>query len=144
MSRSQRNKGKRGERQAAKAISEVIGVQCRRGVQYQGGPQSADIQADIEGVHWEVKFVEKESIRAWMQQASEDAGDKIPVVLHRKSRAPWLVTLPLERVYEFALRLAEAVAQAVPNVGAEEVPCAVPPAVLPEAGREDARHAGVL
>lgn len=144
MSRSQRNKGKRGERDAAKAVSVAFGVRSRRGVQYQGGPQSADIQVDIPGIHWEVKFVEKEAVRAWVKQAIEDAGSKVPVVLHRKSRAPWLVTLPLERVYEFALRLAEASAQAFPEVGPGQVPGAVPPAVLPETPGEDAGHAGVL
>lgn len=132
MSRAQREKGKRGERQAAKAVSAALEVRCRRGVQYQGGAESADIQVEIPGVHWEVKFVEREAVRQWMRQAEQDAGDKVPVVLHRKSRAPWLVTLPLERVHEFALRLAEAATQAFPQVGAEEVPCAVPPAVLPQ------------
>lgn len=144
MSRSQRNKGKRGEREAAKAVSVAFGVRSRRGVQYQGGPASADIQVDIPGIHWEVKFVEKEAVRAWVKQATEDAGGKVPVVLHRKSRAPWLVTLPLERVYEFALRLAEASAQALPEVGTGEVPSAVPTPVLPETPGQDAGHARIL
>jgi hypothetical protein len=144
MSRSQRNKGKRGEREAAKAVSVAFGVRSRRGVQYQGGPSSADIQVDIPGIHWEVKFVEKEAVRAWVKQAIEDASGKVPVVLHRKSRAPWLVTLPLERVYEFALRLAEAASQAFPEVGPGQVPGAVPAEVLPETPGEDAGHAGVL
>lgn len=87
MSRAQREKGKRGERQAAKAVSAALEVRCRRGVQYQGGAESADIQVEIPGVHWEVKFVEREAVRQWMRQAEQDAGDKVPVVLHRKSRA---------------------------------------------------------
>lgn len=138
MGRGQREKGKRGERQAAKAITEAIGVQCRRGVQYQGGPESSDLQANIQGVHFEVKFVEREAVRQWMRQAQSDAGGSVPVVVHRKSREPWLVTLPLERVYEFALRLAEAAVAAIQEVGAEEVPGAVPAAVLPPTPQEHA------
>lgn len=144
MSRSQRNKGKRGERQAAKAVSVAFGVRSRRGVQYQGGPSSADIQVDIPGVHWEVKFVEREAVRQWVKQAEQDADGKVPVVLHRKSREPWLVTLPLERVYEFAIRLAEATAKAFPEMGPGEIPGAVPVEVLPETPGQDAGHAGVL
>ncbi len=140
MSRSQREKGKRGERDAAKALTAALRLEtpARRGVQYQGGTDSADISVDIEGIHWEVKFVERESIRAWMQQAQEDAGSAVPVVLHRKSRSPWLVTLPAERLYEFVQRLAEAAAQAVSEVGAAEVPGSVPPEVLPEAAQKHA------
>jgi hypothetical protein len=140
VSRSQREKGKRGERDAAKALTAALRLTkpARRGVQYQGGKDSADIRVDIEGIHWEVKFVERESVRAWMQQAQEDAGSAVPVVLHRKSRAPWLVTLPAERLYEFIQRLEEAAAQAVSEVGAAEVSGAVPTEVLPE---EPAKHA---
>lgn len=144
MSRSQREKGKRGERDAAKAVSMAFGVRCRRGVQYQGGPSSADIQVEIPGIHWEIKFVEREAVRAWVKQAIADAGTKVPVVMHRKSRAPWLITLPLERVYEFALRLAEASAKAFPEVGPGQVPGAIPAEVLSETPGKDAGHAGVL
>lgn len=138
MSRSQREKGKRGERDAAKAVSLAFGVRSRRGVQYQGGAESADILVEIPGIHWEVKFVEREAVRAWIKQATDDASGKVPVVLHRKSRAPWLVTIPLERMYEFALRLAEASAEAFPEVGSGQVPCAVPAEVLPAAPAKDA------
>ena len=140
MSRSQREKGKRGERDAAKALTTALRLAnpARRGVQYQGGKDSADIRVDIPGIHWEVKFVEKESVRAWIRQAMEDCGGSVPVVLHRKSRAPWLVTLPAERLYEFVQRLEEAAAAAISQVGATPVPGAVPAAVLPE---EPKKHA---
>jgi hypothetical protein len=44
MGRSQREKGKRGERAAAKAVSAMLGVSARRGVQYKGGAESADLE----------------------------------------------------------------------------------------------------
>lgn len=130
MGRSQRDKGKRGERDAAKAVRESLGLHARRGVQYQG-LDAQDLSVEAEGIHWEVKFVEREAIRSWMSQAESDAEGKVPVVLHRKSRQPWLLTLPLDRAYEFFVRLEEARSQAVQAVEPEAIPCPLPDAVLP-------------
>jgi hypothetical protein len=141
MGRAQRQKGKRGERQAAKAVSAALGVPARRGVQYKGGADSADIEVDILGVHWEVKFVERESVRTWMAQASEESGGQVPVVLHKRSRGEWLVTLQLERLYEFVQRLEEAAGQTLQAVVGGQVPCPVSAAVLPEGPEAVARDA---
>lgn len=146
MGRAQRQKGKRGERLAAKAVSAALGVTARRGVQYKGGADSADIEVEIPGVHWEVKFVERESVRSWMTQAREECGVAVPVVLHKRSRGEWLVTLPLERLYEFAQRLEEAAGQALQALGGGAVPGELPPALLPpgpEAAPGDARPVSV-
>jgi hypothetical protein len=113
-------------------------------VQYQGGEDSPDIATSITGVHWEVKFVEREQVRSWMTQAVNDAGDQVPVVVHRKSRAPWLVTLPLERLHEFVTKLAEAIAQEVPAVGQEELPGSLSAALVSPAPFQAARNARVL
>jgi hypothetical protein len=126
VSRAQREKGKRGERMAAKAIEAVLKVRCRRGVQYQGGQDSADLKIDMPGIHFECKFVEREQVRAWMRQASSECGDNVPVVVHKRSREPWLVTLPLERVNEFAARLSAASGQSIQEVGTGHVPGPVP------------------
>lgn len=144
MSRSQREKGKRGERSAAKAISAALKCEARRGVQYKGGAESADLEVDIDGVHWEVKSVERESIRAWMRQATADAGGKIPVVMHKKSREPWLITLPVGRLYEFHLRLEEAAAKALSALGGGEVSADVSDPNLPASPKEDAGDARIL
>jgi hypothetical protein len=141
MGRAQRQKGKRGERQAAKAVTAALGVSARRGVQFKGGPDSADIEVDILGVHWEVKFVERESVRTWMAQACEESGGQVPVVLHKRSRGEWLITLQLERLYEFVQRLEEAAGQTLQALGGGEVPCPVPAAVLPAGPQATARHA---
>jgi Holliday junction resolvase len=121
MGRPQREKGKRGERLAAKALSD-LGFPARRGVQFQGGPQSPDILAKIAGVHWEVKFVEREQVRSWVAQAKEDSGGKVPVVLHKRSRGEWLLTIPLGRLNEFTRRLEEARDSQVQEVGPAELP----------------------
>lgn len=130
MSRAQREKGKRGERDAAKAVRESLGIPARRGVQYTG-LEAQDLSVEADGIHWEVKFVEREAIRAWMKQAEEDAEGNVPVVLHRKSRQPWLLTIPLDRAYEFFVRLEEARGQSVQAVEREEIPGSVPAPVLP-------------
>lgn len=141
MGRSQRQKGKRGERMAAKAVAESLGVQARRGVQFKGGADSADIEVEIPGVHWEVKFVEREAVRSWMAQARAECGAGVPVVLHKRSREEWLVTLPLERLYEFVQRLEEAVGQTLQALGGEPFPRELPLAFLPAGPKETPGHA---
>jgi Holliday junction resolvase len=143
VSRSQRDKGKRGEREAAKAIRQALGVSARRAQQF-SGDGSADLVVDADGIHWEVKYVERESVRSWMRQAERDAGGNVPVVLHRKSREPWLLTVPLERAYELFVRLEEARSPSLQAVGGDDVPCPVPPEVLREAPGEAASDARVL
>ncbi len=90
-----KTKGKVGEREAAAALNEMLGTDCRRGVQYQGGTDSPDV-IGIAGVHVEVKRVEALNIRKAVEQATVDAGEgKTPIVLHRQNRTPWLVTCRL-------------------------------------------------
>ena len=94
-----RDKGKRGEREVAKIFQEA-GFTAKRAVQYNGRPGTAADVVGIPGLHIEVKLVEKESIRAWYRQAQRDAHaspeNEMPVIVHRKSREPWLVTMSLE------------------------------------------------
>ena len=144
MGRPQRQKGKRGERMAARAVSAALGVNARRGVQYKGGADSADIEVDIPGIHWEVKFVEREAVRAWMQQAKEECGGLVPVVLHKRSRGEWLVTVSMERLYEFVIRMAAAVSETVQALGGEPLPSELPLAVLPPGSKEAPGDARVV
>lgn len=141
MGRSQRQKGKRGERLAAKAVTAALGVNARRGVQYKGGADSADIEVAIPGIHWEVKFVEREAVRAWMKQAMDECGGSVPVVLHKRSREDWLVTVSMERLYEFVIRMAAAIGETVQALGGEPLPSELPLAVLPPGPQEAAGDA---
>lgn len=95
MGRKSKTKGKVGEREAAHELSRLFACQARRGVQYQGGPESPDIVSDIP-VHFEVKRTEKLQLWPAIEQAEQDAHGKIPVVLHRPNLRPWLVILNLE------------------------------------------------
>ena len=96
--RHSRNKGKRGEREVAKIFRDA-GYPARRSVQYNGRPGTVADVVGVPSLHIEVKFVEKERIREWYRQAERDASaspEQVPVVVHRKSREPWLVTMSLD------------------------------------------------
>ena len=98
MGKPSRDKGKRGEREAAKALAELLGIDVRRGVQYQGGPDSPDV-VGIPGIHIEVKRTERLQLMPAIEQATGDAGEgRTPVVLWRRSRSPWIACVPLDRL----------------------------------------------
>lgn len=90
-----REKGKRGEREFAKAMTE-LGIPSRRGVQHCGGEDSPDVRCDLPGYHFEVKRTEK--LRIWdaVAQAEGDCGANVPVVAHRANGKDWVVVLRLE------------------------------------------------
>ena len=86
-------KGKVGEREAALFLR-AHGFEARRGQQHAGGPDSPDVVHDIDGVHLEVKRVEKLRIYEALEQADRDCPvSDMPVVLHRRNRKPWVVVL---------------------------------------------------
>ena len=90
-----RRKGKDGERELSRKLREY-GYDCRRGVQYSGANGDADV-VGLPGIHIECKRVERLNLEAAMAQSRRDAREgEIPVVMHRKSRCPWLVTMTLE------------------------------------------------
>jgi Holliday junction resolvase len=96
-----RDKGKRFEREAAKAITETFGVEARRGIQFKGGDTSPDIITGLRGTHFEVKAVEKLNLMEAFEQAKRDAKANIPIVMHKKNRTGWFLTMRLEDVLGF-------------------------------------------
>lgn len=90
-----RSKGKRGELEAAHILQEY-GYDARRGQQFAGINGDADV-VGLPGIHLEIKRVEKLNLDAAMAQSVRDAReDEIPVVMHRKNRASWLVTMTFD------------------------------------------------
>ena len=92
-------KGKAGERELAKKLREY-GFDCRRGQQY-SGIEGEDV-VGLDGIHIEVKRVERLNIYDAVDQAKRDSDykalpfeDKLPAVFHRKNHCEWLVTMPL-------------------------------------------------
>ena len=105
MGRFSRNKGKRGERELAKELERILGVEARRGVQHCGGPDSPDVIVEIPGIHIECKRTEHFRLYEALEQAIEDAGDKVPLVIHRSNRRPWVAIVRLDDLPELAARL---------------------------------------
>lgn len=90
-----KRKGKRGELECAALLSDLFGLTVRRGVQYHGGPDSPDLLG-LDGVHVEVKWVEKLNIYEAINQSVRDAGEnEIPIVVHHRNRDLTLVTCRL-------------------------------------------------
>lgn len=94
MGKPSRDKGKRGEREVA-SLLRSYGYDAHRGQQFHGGKESPDV-VGLPGVHIEVKRTE--AFRLWdaLSQAKADAGDDMPVVIHRKNDCEWVVVQPLK------------------------------------------------
>ena len=89
-----RSKGKRGELELAKALRDH-GYDCRRGIQYHGGPDSPDV-VGLPHIHIECKRVNRLDLDAAWSQSVGDAGSDIPTVMFRKDRADWMVVMRLD------------------------------------------------
>lgn len=135
-----RSKGKRGELEASKEWSRVMGGTARRGQQFSGGKESPDVVCSQENLHLEVKRCEVGNPYVWMDQAIRDAGDKVPVVLHRRNGRDWLLIVRLDD----APRLAQEVSPQAEGVGQREIPPALPGEDLPPPAQGDERDAGLL
>jgi len=92
-----KQKGNRGEREFA-ALCKENGFDAMRNPQWQGGGSvdNPDVKG-LEGIHVEVKRVEKLNIHAAMHQAIRDAqGQAMPIVAHRRNYEAWCITMPAE------------------------------------------------
>jgi hypothetical protein len=109
MGRAAREKGKRGEREAAAELGTLLGVDARRGVQYQGGPDSPDVVIDGVAIHVEAKRTEKLTLWPAVDQARADAPTgKVPLVWHRPNRRGSVVIVETARLLELARELVRA------------------------------------
>jgi Holliday junction resolvase len=92
MSRRERDKGVRGER-------EVLELLERHGFEVRGLEESGDHLAFGHGVALHVETKRQETARpwAWFEQASSEApAGTIPLVAFRRSRSPWLALVDLD------------------------------------------------
>ena len=109
MGKKSRDKGQRGERELAAELTRLFGVVARRGRQYHGGADSPDVVVDLPDIHVEVKRTEKLSLYPAMQQASTDAGNKVPIVCHRANNKPWLAIVALDDLPKIAALLQDVI-----------------------------------
>ncbi|NQU19769.1 MAG: hypothetical protein HQ567_00690 [Candidatus Nealsonbacteria bacterium] len=105
MGRKSRDKGASGERELARELSRLLGVEARRGCQYHGGPGSPDVVADIPDVYIECKRAERLRLYEALQQAVDDAGEKVPVVVHRQNNKPWVAIVRLDDLPKLAMQI---------------------------------------
>ena len=92
-----REKGKRGELELAHYLRDHGFEGARRGQQYSGANGDADIIGALPGIHIECKRVERLNLEEAFRQSKADAErrNETPVVIHRKSRQQWMITLRL-------------------------------------------------
>jgi hypothetical protein len=106
-----RDKGKRGELEAAKAWEEIFGVEMRRSQQFCGRSDESDDIIGQPGVSFEVKRVARINVQRIVAKAVEDAAEgRVAVVLHRGDNQPWLVSLQLEDLSDLVATLFQTLA----------------------------------
>lgn len=96
-----KRKGDAGERELLEVLTSS-GIPAERHQQgllanFKGGHGNPDISATVAGhpLHIEVKRTERLRLSEAMRQAKRDAVNAIPVVVHRASRQPWVISLEL-------------------------------------------------
>lgn len=99
MGRMSRDKGRRGEQEVAR-IFRANGFDVDR-VPNSGGLRVKGDLTGLDGFHVEVKRQEKLAIPAWLRQAHEEAGWRVPLVIFRQSKKAgnvggWHAVLTLE------------------------------------------------
>lgn len=121
MGRMQRQKGKRGERECAAELAALLGgadagVSGRRGVQFQGGPDSPDVvltHANGERVrlHVEAKRCESLNVYKALEQAKADAPEGVPaIVWHRRNGRESVIICATESLAAIAQEIAKSIA----------------------------------
>jgi hypothetical protein len=102
MTINQKEKGKRGEREAAQALNRLLLTEARRGQQNKGTDESPDVIVPDSTLHPEVKRCETLSLYKAIAQAIHDAGEsKIPFVMHKRNYRQWLFVIPEDRLLDF-------------------------------------------
>lgn len=106
--RSSKRKGKIGELEVVNLLK-AAGYNAHRSVQYCGATGDApDVVVEGLPLHIEVKRVERLNLKQAYQQAVHDSkknGNNVPVVFHRLSHQPWMVTLSAEDFLELVKKL---------------------------------------
>jgi len=104
-----KQKGKRGEREAAAELGQLLGVDARRGVQYHGGPDSPDVVLEGVAIHVEAKRTERLTLWPAIDQAVADAPTgSVPIVWHRPNRRGSVVIVETARLVDLAREVVRA------------------------------------
>lgn len=122
MAVNSRRKGKEGELELAR-ILRTYGFDTRRGQQFKGGGDSPDVMG-LPGVHIECKRVQNLVIEKAMVQSRTDAEgtDDVPVVMHRRDREKWKVTMDLDEFMKMYIAATDADVQRFPTCALHKEP----------------------
>jgi hypothetical protein len=94
MGKAEKERGKRGERLWRDECRAAGFQDARRGVQYSAAEGNADVVVpSMPGFWCECKFVDRLNITSAMRQATEQSGDLIPYVAHKRSGEKFMVTM---------------------------------------------------
>ena len=97
--RASKEKGKRGEREAAELFRKH-GYDVRRSIEYNGREGAADL-VGAPGLHIEVKRVERLNVETAVKQMERDAEEgSIKTLFHRRNGGEWLVTMTADDFFE--------------------------------------------
>jgi hypothetical protein len=111
--KNSRQKGKRGELDAADALRRLFSWTTRRTQQFKGTSDSSDVEvAETPDAFWEIKREERLNVFKAMDTAAAEAGPKLPILMHRRNRTDWLVTVrlaDLARLAQIVTRAGQAV-----------------------------------
>ena len=111
--KNSRQKGKRGELDAAHELARLFSWHARRTQQFKGTSDSSDVEVEeTPELFWEVKRVERLNVCDAVATAAATAGTKLPVLLHRRNNTDWLVTVRLEDLGRVAGIVSQANAKA--------------------------------
>ena len=106
-------KGKRGELDAVHALNE-LGHDTHRTAQYSGVEGMIGDIAGIDGLHVEVKWVEKlNPYKAFHQACRDCPDDDTPIVLTKRNGEQWLLFVALVDATDFARKWLEGLGWAV-------------------------------
>jgi len=108
MGKFSREKGKRGEREAARLLTTLLGEKFVRGRQFSGSQASPDVKGDT-ALHVEVKRDESTlSLKTYtaLEQAKADAGTNIPFVMSRRNGKQWVFVIDETNLVEFCREVA--------------------------------------
>jgi Holliday junction resolvase len=94
--RASQRKGSRAERELASVLTDLLGVECRKGSSpFLPGIIAPDVHV-AGNIHVECKRRERFSLPAALRQSRHDAGaEQVAVVAHRPNRSAWMVTAEL-------------------------------------------------
>ena len=92
-----KRKGTRGETELRDYLTAMGFPAHRNDQRFKGGKDNPDVAAEgLEAFHIECKRCERLSLGVAMAQSERDAAGRIPVVMHRRNRQPWYITMGLK------------------------------------------------